>query len=444
VRDKSLELGIRFDPWQDGVGRIILSKRADGTYATSVGGVVISIPRQVGKTYLFGAIVFALCLLVPGLTVIWTAHRLRTADETFTSMVGMTRRKKIAPYIDQVFRGSGDEEIRFRNGSRILFGARERGFGRGFAKVDVLVFDEAQILTENAIDDMVPATNQAPNPLLLFSGTPPKPIDPGEVFTAKRDKALAGHSDGMAYVEFSADEGADPDDRKQWSKANPSYPQRTPADAILRMRENLSEESFLREALGIWGSTKLEPVIPFDLWELDADGRSSALDPVAFAVDVPPGRETCSVAMAGRRADGLAHVEVVDHRKGTGWAVERLAELQKRWKPVAVVLDPSGPAGSLLPDLEAAGVKVTKTSATDMGRACGMFYDAATEGRLKHLDQPVLNSALGAARKRNLGDAWAWHRRDLTDISPLVACTLALFGHATTKPEQSFIPRRVR
>lgn len=79
-----------------------------------------------------------------------------------------------------------------------------------------------------------------------------------------------------------------------------------------------------------------------------------------------------------------------------------------------------------------------------MAHACGTFYDLAIDLRLRHLDQPVLNSALGAARKRNLGDAWAWHRRDLTDISPLVACTLALFGHASTKPDQSFVPRRVR
>src|SRR5204862_4597817 len=128
---------------------------------------------------------------------------------------------KVAPFVDRRRLGSGEQEIRFKNTSRILFGARERGFGRGFSEVDVLVFDEAQILTENAIDDMVPATNQARNPLLLFTGTPPKPTDPGEVFISKRDKALAGSSDDMAYIEFSADEGANPDDRKQWAKANP-------------------------------------------------------------------------------------------------------------------------------------------------------------------------------------------------------------------------------
>jgi phage terminase large subunit-like protein len=88
VRDKARDLGVTFDPWQDGAGQVILSKRADGSYACSIGGVVISIPRQVGKTFLIGAIVFALCLLNPGLTVIWTAHHTTTSNQTFQSMQG--------------------------------------------------------------------------------------------------------------------------------------------------------------------------------------------------------------------------------------------------------------------------------------------------------------------------------------------------------------------
>jgi hypothetical protein len=68
---------------------VILAKRADGKYAATIGGTGLSIPRQVGKTFLVGAIVFALCLLCPNLTVIWTAHRLRTAEETFGEDAGL-------------------------------------------------------------------------------------------------------------------------------------------------------------------------------------------------------------------------------------------------------------------------------------------------------------------------------------------------------------------
>ena len=40
-------------------------------------------PRQVGKTFWVGAMIVALCTLFPGLTVLWTAHRTRTATRTF-------------------------------------------------------------------------------------------------------------------------------------------------------------------------------------------------------------------------------------------------------------------------------------------------------------------------------------------------------------------------
>nr|WP_242647656.1 hypothetical protein [Mycobacteroides abscessus] len=66
----------------------------------------------------------------------------------------MAARPKVDPHIEAVHRARGDEKIMFTNGSRILFGARESGFGRGFSDVDILVFDEAQIMTEGTLEDM--------------------------------------------------------------------------------------------------------------------------------------------------------------------------------------------------------------------------------------------------------------------------------------------------
>ena len=124
----------------------------------------------------------------------------------------MAEKPSVKPYIahNGVRRANGEQSITFANGSRILFGARESGFGRGFAKVDVLIFDEAQILSEKAMEDMVPATNAAPNGLVFLIGTPPRPTDPGEVFTMRREAALSGDDSDVMYVEFSADESAGP------------------------------------------------------------------------------------------------------------------------------------------------------------------------------------------------------------------------------------------
>jgi len=91
-------------------------------------------------------------------------------------------------------------------------------------------------------------------------------------------------------------------------------------------------------------------------------------------------------------------------------------------------VDPASPAGSLLVDLAAAGVPTLTVNAREYAQGCGQLFDAAIEGKLAHLDQPVLNQAVSAARKRPLGDAWAWARKSGGDISPLVAVTLSHWG----------------
>lgn len=430
MRDKCAELGVTFDSWQDGAGRVILAKRDDGSYACSIGGVVMSIPRQVGKTFLIGAIVFALCLLHPGTTVLWTAHRLRTADETFAKMQAFARRKRVQPHVAKVVLGSGDEEISFHNGSRILFGARERGFGRGFDNVDIEVFDESQILTENAIDDMVPAMNTAPNPLPIFVGTPPKPSDPSEVFTTRRKAVLAGEDTDTAYIEFSADPDADPSDRKQWAKANPSYPSRTKDTAILRMKRILTPESFLREALGIWDVVDDEP----DQWQvIDADDWAGCRDdshqpdgPLAWAVDAAPDGRSAAIACS----DGV-HVEVVDHRRGTSWVADRVIELRERWSFDTVHVDKGGPAGSLLEDFDHVGVDWTAVTLHQHAQACGALLEDITDRKLRHIGQEPLDTAAKVAARRHVTDVWLWTRaKSSGDISPLVAVTLARWASA--------------
>jgi phage terminase large subunit-like protein len=433
VEAKCRDMGIVHDDWQRGLGRLILGKRADGKYAATVGGVVLSIPRQVGKTFTIGSIVFALCVLFPRLTVLWTAHHTRTSDETFGAMLALSNRKKVAPHIAARRRANGQQEIRFRNGSRIMFGAREQGFGRGFAEVDIEVFDEAQILSERALEDMVPATNQARHPsgaLLFYMGTPPRPVDPGEVFRAKRDRALSGAAKDTVYVEMAADPDAAPDDRRQWAKANASYPLRTPPEAMQRMRENVgSDESFLREGMGVWPEVSTaERVVDPARWAGSGAGSGELVGVPAVALDVPLDRSRAWIGVGVARADDRVQVELLDSEPGVTWVVPRLAALCREHS-TRVTLDGSGPAAALVPDLEDAGVPVELLSRADVVNACGAFIDAVNEGSLAHLHDPVLDAAVSAARLRP-GESVIWTRKGGVDISPLYAVTLARWAAA--------------
>jgi hypothetical protein len=436
-------MGVKPDTWQSGLSMAVLAKREDGLYAAGIGGVVISIPRQVGKTFTIGTLIFALCSLYPNLTVIWTAHRVRTHNETFRSMAAMAERKQIKPHIKSVRRANGEQEIEFNNGSRILFGARESGFGRGFAEVDILVLDEAQILTEKAMEDMVPATNAAPNGLVLMMGTPPRPSDPGEVFMNRRAAALSGDDPDVLYVEFSADKNANPDDRKQWAKANPSYPRRTTESAILRMRKLLgSVESFLREGLGIWDEAALtKKAINAKAWDalalpadkVPADGRR--VYAVRFSVD----GSSVALAAAIRPDMGPIHIEgikLASMGDGTQWLVAWLVERHE--KAAQIVVDGKAGVGYLVNALHEARVpkSVIITAGTDTITSGTSMVEAAIGSKgLTHRGQEELDEQVKAAEKRKIGTngGFGWAAPDGGNVALLDAVTLAYWGAKTTK-----------
>ena len=474
IRPRLTAMAVEFDGWQEGAATVALGCRADGKFAATVGGVVWSIPRQVGKTFTVGNLLIALAIELAGIRIVWTSHHGRTTTNSFRAMQGMVRRKQVRPFMPPgggVRTANGEQEIRFANGSIIMFGAREHGFGRGMDAVDILVFDEAQILDIKALEDMVPATNQARNPhggLIFFIGTPPRPIDNGEAFTTKRQRALDGDVSDMFYVEMAADPDADIDDREQWARANPSYPVRTPLESMLRMRENIpDDDSWRREALGIWDVVANKGVIPPPSWQEREDEHSAAVARLSLGVEVGPDLAWASVALAGERADGDWHFELDDDQhtrgKGTGWLVPHLQYLTANNPSIgSIVVDLHGPVSALLEErngrwfFKGADGKITDLQATpvkvaELGSGCANVLAGITTGWLHHIGQPQFTAAALAAGKRALGDTgmWVWSRKTAeSDITPIQAATLALIGaraqpHNVRKPARTGRGRRV-
>lgn len=438
---KGAELGLTFDWWQDSLGRAVLGKRKNGKYAATVGGVVLSIPRQVGKTWFVGALVLIMCILYPNTRVLWTAHHNRTSTNSFRTLQGMCRRKKVTGHVKDIRVANGEQEIVFANGSIIMFGARAMGFGRGFDTIDIEVFDEAQILNDKALEDMVAATNQAQHPhgaLLFYMGTPPRPSDPGEAFTLKRSRAIAGKTKDQIYLECSADSDADLDDQEQWSKANFSFPTRTPVESMLRLRENLgTDDSWRREGLGIWDEFDAsEQIIPPADWDMCLDADVARSDEFIYAVAVGEDSRAATIAAS----DGVV-VRVLEWNRGSQWLPARLAEMLAE-RPAPVWLFEKGPTGALLTDFTDAGIEWEPIKGTDYAQACGALHFATTEAHsVRHSGQATLDIAVAQCRRRNHGDAWVWDRRKSSvDISPLEAVTIARWAalQAVEQPAQFF------
>lgn len=422
VRETCRSIGITFDPWQVDLNRAMLGKTKHDVLAADT--VVLSIARQVGKTFDVGAVQFADCILNPGTTVVWTAHRFKVARETFNELRALAKSPKLVPHLvyDEITTAAGNESIPFRNGSRIVFAARERGAIRGFTKVRRLILDEAQILTEAALSDLAPTMNQAEDPQIILMGTPPKPTDPSEVFSRLRAEALAGETEGVLYVEFSAEQSSDPDDREAWRRANPSYPIRTPARAILRMRKLLSTEDFAREALGIWDGDGVSRMYSREVWDALRAERPGG-DLLAFGLDMTWDREWASIGCA--IGD---YVDVEQHQRGSGWVVEHCKALHADHPDAAIWTDPRGPAASLIEPLREAGIRVEEIPAEDYRRACGSLHDAVTGGQLRHSGHSALAAAVAGAVVTGGTNGWVWDRKKGAVISPLVAVTHARHG----------------
>jgi hypothetical protein len=438
VRETSRQIGVEYDPWQADFNRAVLAKDAGGSYAADT--AVMSVCRQAGKTFDIGGLIFADSIIHPRTTTVWTAHRFKVARETFDQLRGLARSRLLAPHIDydDITTGAGNESIPFRNGSRIVFAARERGAIRGFSKVRRLILDEAQILTDAALSDLAPTMNQALNPQLILTGTPPKPTDPGEVFVRLRTEALAAQTTSVLYVEFSADQDADPDDREQWGKANPSYPTRTPEAAIERLRRILTEGDFRREALGVWDDTESPDIFGAGAWEACAVDPQPA-NPMALGIACDRDLTHTSLAAAVADEDRMT-VQLLAYAGDTAGVVDRVRQWQRDQR-MPVVVDGRSPAAVLIPMLEAARVKLTITRTPDYLDACAGFLALVRDAKLAHGGFPELDRAVAAVRKRNVGERWAWGRpKDgSADISPLEAATLAVWAAQT--PQRKAEPR---
>lgn len=438
--------GLILDPWESWVLDQFLGERDDGTWAAFEAGILVS--RQNGKGSIFEARVLAGLFLFHERLILYSAHEFKTAREMFLRIKELIEgNSDLSSRVRKVTTAHGEEGIELKSGQRLRFIARSRGSGRGFTG-ETNIWDEAQNLPDAMVDALMPTMSTFASPQLLYGATAgDKDIAPCGQLARLRRRGIKGSDPSLAYLEWSidphtefctpdCDQHDEPSDPASWAKANPSLGIRISPEHVAKEHASMSEAGFLRERCGVGNypsdGTGWE-VISKEQWQPLHDPSSTLRDPVAFAADVSPGNVSGAIAAAGLRPDGLLHVEIIDHRAGSSWMVDRLKELRASWQPCANAVDPAGHAGSLIPDLEADGVDVVKPSTRDAAQAFGWFYNAVTDSRrLRHLNQPELEAALAGAQTRNLGEALAWDRKSPSvDIAPLVAATLALWAHAT-------------
>jgi phage terminase large subunit-like protein len=427
VSDLAKAYGLFLDPWQETVLQGAMGERSDGQWATPRVGVSVS--RQNGKGAIIEARELAGLLLFNEKTIVHSAHNQATARIGFDRIAQYFQNyDDLSKRVRQVGTATNREYIQLKSGAILRFLARSKGSGRGFS-ADCLIMDEAQILADTAWAAILPTVSAMSNPQIWLFGTPPTPLDNGEVFARFRAGGLERKDSRLCWVEWSCPADVDPDDPAAWAQANPALGIRLQRETILDERNAMDHATFARERLGVWGEASSQRVIGADSWAACADPTSILPATLSIGVDVNPERTRATVAAVGRRADGAFHVELGATREGVAWIVPWIEERVARNDVRAVVVDAYSPAASIIDDLRQRKIAVTAIPVGEVTRAAGSFYDAVHERTLRHVDDPTLNYAVGAGRRRRVGDAWAWSRANTSaDITPLVASTFALWG----------------
>ncbi len=411
-------------PWQ----RLIYDVGGEYEPATGLPAyreIICTVPRQSGKTSKLLVFLLERAILAGRPTRgAYTAQTgLDARLKLVNDLVPVVRQSPLSPSVAQVLRGAADTAVNFTNGSRweALTTASDAGHGKTF---DIAVIDEAFADDDDRREQaLLPAMATRPDAqLLVFStaGTEESVYLRRKV-DAGRAAVEAGHTSGIAYFEWSAPEDADPDDEEVWRWCMPALGYTITLEVVRHARQTMSDGEFRRALLNQWVASDTR-VIPAAAWVAVSRPHVAPQPPIVFAADATPDRQWASVAVA----DAEGRAEVVSHGRGAGWVLDRVLELAARWK-APVALDSYGPLSHLGDPLEARKVEVRRYGARDLAGACGNLFDRIMDGQVEIREHGALNAAAAAARKRAVGDAWAWTRRTTdSDISPLVAVTLAL------------------
>jgi phage terminase large subunit-like protein len=467
VIDLAAAAGLVLDPWQQLLCKLACSTDPVGAWLCFEVCVIVS--RQNGKGSFLEAMELGWLYLFGDRLITHSAHLFETSREHFLRMQRLIAdNDDFSRRIKRMREGRGAEEIELIGGQRLKFMTRKGGAGRGFSGSKV-VLDEAMYLDATMMAAALPTLSTFPNAQVFYTGS--AGMKHSTQLGAVRRRGYARNDPSLMFAEWAATKavygpqgellsGDDPASPHTWAKTNPGKEIRIRESYIRKEMASLGgpmSKEFGTERLGIgdWPQEdETWEVIDKESWESRADQASQIAEKaaIALAIDADPERAMGTVLVAGPRADGRRHVEVIERHRGTGWIldaaigkpadplrelsdweqaiVDRMVDLKSRHRICAVAVLKTAAAASLIAALMKAGLPVVSPTETEYVQACGDFYEAVVEkGTVVHIDQPSMNAAVGGARKReNTEGGWRWSRDSPVDAAPIVDATLALWA----------------
>lgn len=436
--------GCELDTWQQTVINCWLGKDENGKYTVTSAG--LSLPRQNGKNVCLECREF-FGLVVNGEKILHTAHQVRTSKKSFRRLAAMFTDKKhpeITDIVKNIRYTNGEECIELDNGGTIEFSARSRQAARGFDGISLVVFDEAQELMDDQVEAIMAtlSASQTGTRQLIYTGTPPYPNCPGEVFKRKRQGCFDSPSPHDAWHEWGVEgdniEKINAEDRTLWYMTNPALGIRLTEDFTAEEFNTMSKDGFCRERLGWWAPTisqQIDYAIESDKWDRCKSDEPKPEGKTAYGVKFSADGSWVCLCGAVIPTDGKARISLIEAKPtgyGTGWLAEWLNERSS--KACCVVIDGKNGVDVLvekISDKWRMKGSVIRPGARDVIASVGMLVDAINEESVTWFSgQDALRESAITATKRPIGGGWGFGGENSAAIE---ACALAFWGAKISK-----------
>ena len=442
------EYGYELDDWQRIVIDCWLGVGEDGKYNVTSAG--LALPRQNGKNVCLEAREF-FGLVVNGEKILHTAHQVRTAKKSFRRLAAMfTDRKhpEVTDIVKQIRYTNGEESIELDNGGVIEFSARSRQAARGFDGISLVVYDEAQELTDDQVEAIMATLSASAtgNRQIIYTGTPPYPGCPGDVFRRRRTVSIesAGKRDAWHEWSVAGDSIKDikVDDKTLWYACNPALGIRLSEDFTEEEMRSMSADGFARERLGWWSPVLTESadyIIPVDVWDSCMSADKKPDGKTAYGVKISADGAMVCLCGAVIPKEGKARITMIEARP-TGLGYQWLADwLVERYdKASCVVIDGRNGADVLIDKISSkwlAKGSIMRPRANDVIAACGMLVNALNEQTVTWYEgQDELRESAITSVKRPIGGGFGFGGDNAT---PIEAAALALYGAKISKRDPS-------
>lgn len=442
------EYGYKLDKWQQTILDCWMGKDESGKYNVTSAG--LALPRQNGKNVCLEAREF-FGLIINGEKILHTAHQVKTSKKSFRRLVALftdKRHPEIMEEVKHIRFTNGEECIELINGGAIEFSSRSRQASRGFDGISLVVYDEAQELTDDQVEAIMATLSASAtgNRQIIYAGTPPYPGCPGEVFSRRRKICLedAGKHDSWHEWSVEADRISDINisDRTLWYMTNPALGIRLSEDFTAEECRSMSPDGFARERLGWWCTThdlQLDYAISAELWDACGSDEMKPEGKTAFGVKFSAdGSEVC-LCGAVIPENGIARISLIE-RKPTGLGTQWLADwLNQRYKKACcVVIDGRNGVDVLIDKIS--GVwkvkgSVIRPTARDVIASVSMLTNGLNEKTLTwYKKQEDLRESATSSTKRPIGGGFGFGGEN---SPPIEACALALWGAKTSKRDPS-------